>query len=143
VCMNQLAMIQAPMLIVCKGDESPWKLLPARFVEIVGSGWYQIPTWMLGGWNATDATPEVLEKLTPNGRSIGGVPESKLTNMILTKIRASLARGVTFRGSRPMVHRWPADKIKGAITLWDLMARNVTAENQLLKHLMERGKVKK
>lgn len=50
-------------------------------------------------------------------------------------------RGVTFRktatGARPMYHRWPATKIKGAITIAELMAESVTRHNALLRHLMK------
>lgn len=48
-------------------------------------------------------------------------------------------RGVTYRktanGRRPMFHRWPASKIKGAIRIQDIMAENIMRHNTLLKHL--------
>jgi len=54
-------------------------------------------------------------------------------------VRETLDRGYTVRtfpgGSRHMIHRWPASKIKGARPMRDLLVENITRNNALLARL--------
>jgi hypothetical protein len=70
------------------------------------------------------------------------------TDSFADVVRNTLAAGVTFRRygelgelRRPMIHRFPAKRLKCDCSVADLIAESIRRSNPLLQRLMQRGKV--